>query len=171
MGSQDLTDEMLELLSEAAVEIANLDDRNNVVYRRLRAMQCRLKILDALAFESKPLETTIGEIAAAVGIAPIDILKAAVVSGVKGYYHDGHFFPDGEKLMAYIRSHNTWDAVPEMMVDLLQGDLLGLLRALELAGHCGPPIEAADKTVPKRKFSASEAELSILSTEQQQRSG
>lgn len=34
--------ELDELLSEAAVEIANLDGRDNIVYRRLRAMQSRL---------------------------------------------------------------------------------------------------------------------------------
>ena len=34
--------ELDELLSEAAIEIANLDGRDNIVYRRLRAMQSRL---------------------------------------------------------------------------------------------------------------------------------
>ena len=171
MESQDLTEEMLELLSEAAVEIANLDDRDNIVYRRLRAMQCRLKILDALAFELKPLETTIGKIAAAVSIQSVDVLKAAVQCGVKSYYHDRYYFYDGDRLMAYIRSHNTWEDIPETMVDLAQGDLLRMLQALELAGQSVQPSEAASRTVPKRKFSASEPELPIVGSDQQQRSG
>ena len=43
MNSQRLIEEMQELVSEAAVEIANLDSPDNVVCRRLRAMQNRLQ--------------------------------------------------------------------------------------------------------------------------------
>ena len=171
MKSQDLTAELNELLSEAAVEISNLDDCDNIVYRRLRAMQCRLKILDVLAFESKTLETTIGEFASATGIQPIDVLKAAVSCGVKSYYHDRYYFYDGEKLMAYMRSHDTWDAVAGTMVDLTTKDVLQLLQALEAGGHCTQHFETVGKSSPMRRFSASESELPALDTDQQQRSG
>lgn len=39
----DLAEDLLELLSEAAVEILNNDIETNPVYRRLRAMQGRVR--------------------------------------------------------------------------------------------------------------------------------
>ena len=44
MNSQRLIEDIQELVSEAAVEIANLDSPENIVYRRLRAMQNRLQL-------------------------------------------------------------------------------------------------------------------------------
>jgi chromosome segregation ATPase len=40
-----IIDELAQLLSEAAVEIANLDDERNPVYRRLRAIEGRIERL------------------------------------------------------------------------------------------------------------------------------
>jgi hypothetical protein len=43
MNMPRLAEELRELVSEAAVEIANLDSPDNIVCRRLRAMQNRLQ--------------------------------------------------------------------------------------------------------------------------------
>jgi hypothetical protein len=146
------TEELLELLSEAAVEIANLDGPANIVCRRLRTMQKRLE----------SLTTTIGELAQRVGIAPWDLLDAARAAGVCVFWHEGQQFRSPLELLAYLEQEHYYDPVPELEVDLTRDQIE------RLAGELGVELpelhpEAAAHVAgnkPLRKFAASDTELS-----------
>lgn len=75
MDFQVLADSVGEMCSEAAIEVANLDDRENIVYRRLRALQARVRALQELPFEFKPAVAPLEDIADTLDIAPGDVLE------------------------------------------------------------------------------------------------
>ena len=93
MLSADLNEEILETLSEAAVEIANLSGPDNVVCRRLRALQRKLE----------PQSVTVGELATRIDVSPHDVLDAAVAIGVRPLWHEGQQFRDAAYLKTYLR--------------------------------------------------------------------
>src|SRR5262245_8299541 len=76
MPTANQSDELLDLLGEAATEIANLDSPDNIVCRQLRAMQRRLQTLT----------TTVGELAKRIDVSPRSVLDAALAAGVHVFW-------------------------------------------------------------------------------------
>src|SRR5262245_1811863 len=97
------SDELLALLGDAAVEIANLDSPDNIVCRRLQAMQRRLQ----------PLTTTVGELANRIDVSPRDVLDAAQDAGVQVFWHEGQQFRTPSYLQTYLAMAYHFDPVPE----------------------------------------------------------
>ena len=155
-------DELLDLLSEAAVEIANLDGPGNVVCRRLRAMQKRLQ----------PLTTTIGELAERADVPPRDMLEAAIAAGVSTFWHAGQALRNPSLLRTYLAMRSYSDPVPELEFDLASD------QAVRLAAELGMDVEQivpapavaseAAKSKPIRKFVASESQAPNLATAKRQ---
>lgn len=154
------TEELLELLSEAAVEIANLDSPANVVCRRLRTMQKRLE----------SLTTTIGELAHRVDIAPRDLLDAARAAGVYVFWHEGQQFRTPAQLQCYLGIQHHFDPLPELEVDLtreqverLAAELSVEVQELQPEAPAGTPTAAATRGAhpdkPLRKFAVSDTTL------------
>lgn len=108
MPASDLTDEILETLSEAAVEIANLSSPDNVVCRRLRALSRKM------SFQS----VTVGELAHRIDVAPQDVLDAAIAVGVRPFWHEGQQFRDASYLRTYLSMRFHIDPVREVEFNL-----------------------------------------------------
>jgi hypothetical protein len=108
MPALDLSEEILETLSEAAVEIANLSSPDNIVCRRLRALQRKLA----------PRSVTIREIAERIDVAPRDVLDAAIAAGVQPFWHEGQQFRDAAYLRTYLRLQFLFDPVRELEFNL-----------------------------------------------------
>jgi hypothetical protein len=81
MNFRGLTQEMVALLSEAAVEIANLDDRQNIVYQRLLAFQSRLQVLQQRDVSQSRLETTIAQLSVTLGVPEAQVREAIRSTG------------------------------------------------------------------------------------------
>ena len=119
-----ISGEVVELLREAAAEIARLDSPDNEVCRRLKELQQRIV----------PLSTTVGELARRIDAAPRDVLDAAIAAGVRTFYHEGESLRSGAPLEAYLRRPSHFDPVPELEIDLSLGmaqrlaDDLGVAR-------------------------------------------
>jgi hypothetical protein len=128
------SDELLDLLGEAAVEIANSDGPDNIVCRRLRAMQRQLQTLTA----------TVGELAKRIDVSPRDILDAALKAGIEVFWHEGQQFRSPAYLRTYLAMAYHFDPVPEVEVEELTND------SIVAAGAGG-----SEKKGP-RKFVASE---------------
>lgn len=157
MPAIDLTDEILEVLSEAAVEIANLSGPDNVVCRRLRGLQRKLS----------PRSVTAGEIARRINVSPGEVLDGAISAGVGPFWHEGKQFRDVNYLRTYLRLQFHYDPAPEVEFNLspyLAGRLAEELSVSlgELLGEADPsPGQGATDAAAKgpRKFVASESRL------------
>lgn len=150
--------EVVELLREAAREIARLDGPDNDVCRRLKALQERIV----------PLSTTIGELAGRVDASARDVFDAALAIGVRTFWHEGAQFRDPEQLQAYLRQPSHWDQVPELEIDLSLGmaqrlaEELGVERdELFLTAETTETAASTGRTL--RKFIASESKLPAVS--------
>ena len=108
MPALELTEEILDALSEAAVEIANLSDPDNIVCRRLRALAKKLA----------PQSVTIGELARRIDVAPRDVLDAAIAVGVRPFWHEGQQFRDAAYLRTYLRLQPLFDPVRDLEFSL-----------------------------------------------------
>jgi acetylornithine/succinyldiaminopimelate/putrescine aminotransferase len=145
--------EVVELLREAASEIARLDGPENEVCRRLKALQQRIV----------PLSTSIGELAVKVDASPRDILDAALAAGVRCFWHEGQAVRAGDDLQAFLRQRSHWDPVPELEVDLTMGmaqrlaEQLGILRDELFLGSQAEASPSAARG--PRKFVASKSRL------------
>ena len=152
MRATNLTDEILEALSEAAVEIANLSSPDNVVCRRLRGLQQKLA----------PRIVTVGELAQRIDVTPRDVLDAAITAGVPTFWHEGQQFRDGTYLQTYLRMQFHFDPVREVEFNL-SPELAGrIAEELGVAPEelLGRRPEAQTKTgAGPRKFVASESRL------------
>src|SRR4029079_6615511 len=102
MPTANQSEELLDLLGEAAVEIANLDSPDNIVCRRLRAMQRRIQTLT----------TTVGELAKRIDVSPRDVLDAALAAGVQIFWHEGQQFRTPSYLRTYLAMAYHFDPVP-----------------------------------------------------------
>jgi hypothetical protein len=102
MPASDLTEEVLEALSEAAVEIANLSSPDNVVCRRLRELQKKLA----------SRSVTVGELARQIDISPRDVLDAAIAVGIRPFWYEGQQFRDASYLHTFLRMRFHSDPVP-----------------------------------------------------------
>jgi hypothetical protein len=125
MATANLTEDILELLGEAAVEIANLDSPSNIVCRRLRAMQQRLK----------PLTTTVGELAKRIDVSPRDVLDAALAAGIHVFWHEGQQFRTPSYLKTYLSMAYHFDPVPELEFDLTVDQVERLATELDVEVH------------------------------------
>ena len=153
MPTANQSDELLDLLSEAAVEIANLDGPDNIVCRRLRAMQRRLQTLT----------TTVGELAKRIDVSPRHVLDAALAAGVQVFWHEGQQFRTPSYLRTYLAMAYHFDPVPELEMDLNPEQVQRLAAELdveidELTTDSSDSAEAIGPTGKKgpRKFVASE---------------
>jgi hypothetical protein len=153
MPTANQLDELLDLLGEAAVEIANLDSPDNIVCRRLRAMQRRIQTLT----------TTVGELAKRIDVSPRDVLDAALAAGVQIFWHEGQQFRTPSYLRTYLAMAYHFDPVPELEVDLTAEQVQKLAAELDVeidelttdSSDSAGAIGAAGKKGP-RKFVASE---------------
>lgn len=153
MPSANQPDELLDLLSEAAVEIANLDGPDNIVCHRLRAMQRRLQTLT----------TTVGELANRIDVSPRDVLDAALAAGIQDFWHEGQQFRTPSYLRTYLAMAYHFDPVPELEVDLTPDQVQRLAAELDVeaaefmsdSGGTAGAMASSGKKGP-RKFVASE---------------
>ena len=116
------SDELLDLLGEAAVEIANLDGPDNVVCRRLRAMQRQLQTLT----------TTVGELAKRIDASPRDVLDAALEAGIQVFWHEGQQFRTPSYLRTYLAMAYHFDPVPQLEFDLTPDQVERLAAELDV---------------------------------------
>jgi len=116
------SDGLLDLLGEAAVEIANLDGPDNIVCRRLRAMQRRLQTLT----------TTVGELAKQIDVSPRDVLDAALEAGIQVFWHEGQQFRTPSYLRTYLAMAYHFDPVPELEFDLTPDQIQRLAAELDV---------------------------------------
>jgi len=148
MPAIDLTAEILETLSEAAVEIANLAGPDNVVCRRLRALQRKLT----------PQSVTVGELAERIDVAPRDVLDAAIAVGVRPFWHEGQQFRDAAYLRTYLRLQPLFDPVRELEFSLDPALIHKLADELGVAPEELLDAEVATQTsTGPRKFVPSDA--------------
>ncbi|HUE71133.1 MAG TPA: hypothetical protein VMP01_09615 [Pirellulaceae bacterium] len=146
--------EVVELLREAASEIARLDRPDNDVCRRLKALQHRIV----------PLSTSVGELATRIDASPRDVLDAATAAGVRCFWHEGRALRAGKDLQAFLQQPSHWDPVPELEVDLSLGtaqqlaEELGISRDELFLGTEAAEVGSASSKAP-RKFVASESHL------------
>jgi hypothetical protein len=157
MPAIDLTDEIVEVLSEAAVEIANLSSPENVVCGRLRALQRKLA----------PRNVTVGEVAKRINVSPGEVLEGAISAGFGPFWHEGRQFRDMNYLRTYLRLQFHYDPVPEVefnltpyLADRLAAELG--VTVPDLTSDAEPqnsrgPCDAVGKG--PRKFVGSEAQL------------
>src|SRR5262245_27366162 len=147
------SDELLDLLDEAAVEIANLDGPDNVVCRRLRAMQRQLQTLT----------TTVGELAKRIDVSPRDVLDAALEAGIQVFWHEGQQFRTPSYLRTYLAMAYHFDPVPELEFDLTpdQVERLGAELDVQLEELTNDSVGVVGSTEKKgpRKFVASDSRL------------
>ncbi len=167
MLSAKLTDEIVDLLAEAAVEIANLAGPGNVVCRRLREMQRRLA----------PVSVTIGELARRVDVSPGEMFDAVAAAGINPLWLDGHRHHDYDALQAVLRLGYD-DATRDVELDLSPED------AARLALHLGvepsvlteepvaaPAVEESRGPRSPRRFVPSDSQLSGAARELRERRG
>jgi hypothetical protein len=153
MATASLSDDIINLLGEAAVEIANLDGPANIVCQRLREMQRRLK----------PLTTTVGELAKRIDVSPRDVLDASLAAGVQVFWHEGQQFRTPSYLRTYLTMAYHFDPVPELEFDLTSEQAERLATELDVTveeltteiGESEDSIGSMKKKSP-RKFAASE---------------
>jgi hypothetical protein len=148
MPAIDLTEEILETLSEAAVEIANLSSPDNVVCRRLRALQRKLT----------PQSVTVGVLAERIDVPPRDVLDAALAAGGGPFWHEGQQFRDAARLRTYLRLQVLFDPVREVEFTLSPDLAARLAEELSVTPDellTEPEIAPAGP----RKFVASEAQF------------
>jgi hypothetical protein len=159
MLSAKLTDEIVDLLAEAAVEIANLAGPGNVVCRRLREMQRRLA----------PVSVTVGELARRVDVVPGEMLDAVAAVGIEPLWLDGHRHHDYVALQAVLRLGYD-DATGDVELDLSPegAERLALqlgVDASELTEHTttvpAPAPSVADSRGPRR-FVPSDTQLPLF---------
>jgi hypothetical protein len=159
MLSAKLTDEIVDLLAEAAVEIANLAGPGNVVCRRLREMQRRLA----------PVSVTVGELARRVDIGPGEMLDAVTAAGIEPLWLDGHRHHDYGALQAVLRLGYD-DATGDVELDLSAEDAARLALQLgvepsELTEDA-PAVPAARSSVADsrgpRRFVPSDTQLPLF---------
>ena len=152
MRATNLADEIFEALSEAAVEIANLTSPDNVVCRRLRALQQKLA----------PQSVKVGELAQRIDVTPRDVLDAAIAAGVRTFWHEGQQFRDPAYLRAYLQMQLLFDPVREVEFNLIP-DLAGrLAEELSVAPEellADEPAASKKPGAGSRKFVASESQL------------
>ena len=151
MPALQLADEILEAISEAAVEIANLSSPDNVVCRRLRLLQRKL------ASQS----VTVRELAQRIDVSPRDVLDAAIAAGIRPFWYEGQQFRDASYLQTFLRMRFHSDPVPYVEFHLtpeLAGRLAEELSVTpdELLADEGDLGQAAKGP---RKFVASESQL------------
>jgi hypothetical protein len=147
------SEELLDLLGEAAVEIANLGGPGNIVCSRLRAMQRQLQTLT----------TTVGELAKRIDVSPRDVLDAALEAGIQVFWHEGQQFRTPSYLHTYLAMAYHFDPVPELEIDLTPDQVQQLAAELDVeveeltnesVGSAGV-VGSTEKKAP-RKFVASE---------------
>jgi hypothetical protein len=171
MLSAKLTDEIVDLLAEAAVEIANLAGPGNVVCRRLREMQRRLA----------PVSVTIGELARRVDVSPGEMLDAVAAAGVDPLWLDGHRHHDYGALQAVLRLGYD-DATRDVELDLSAEDAARL--ALQLGVDASvlteepaaiptgtPAVEGSRGPRSPRRFVPSDSQLPGAARELRERRG
>jgi len=152
LADKNLADEIIDTLSEAAVEIANLSGPDNVICRRLRALQRKLT----------PQSVTVGELAERIDVAPRDVLDAALAVNVRPFWYEGQQFRDGAYLRSFLRMQFHNDPVRSVEFNLTP-DLAGRLAEElsvtpeELLNDDDAAGERAGK--PPRKFVASDSRL------------
>jgi hypothetical protein len=150
MPAIDLNDEILETLSEAAVEIANLSGPENVVCRRLRALERKLA----------PQSVTVGELAQRIDVTPSEVLEAACAAGIRPFWHEGQQFRDAAYLRTYLQQRFYHDPAREIEFNVtpLTAELLAeklSVTSEELLMDAGA---APNRSIPgPRKFVASES--------------
>lgn len=165
-----LNEEIIEALSEAAVEIANLSGPDNVVCRRLRALQRKLM----------PQMVTMGELARRIDVSPRDVLEAAIAAGVRPFSHEGQQFRDAAYLRTYLRLQFHYDPVQEVEFSLtpelatrLAEELSVTPDELMTGSDAGPGTDkAADRTGQSpRKFVASASRLPEAASKRREQTG
>jgi hypothetical protein len=156
MPAIDLTDEIIEVLSEAAVEISNLSSPENVICRRLRALQRKLA----------PRSVTVGEVAERINVSAGEVLEGAISAGFGPFWHEGRQFRDMNYLRTYLRLQFHYDPVPEVEFILAPYSAAGLAAELgvtvaELIGDAEPQTSCDAVGKGPRKFVGSEAQLPV----------
>lgn len=162
MSAIDLNEEILETLSEAAVEIANLSSPDNIVCRRLRALQRKLA----------PRSVTVGELAKRIDVAPRDVLDAAIAVGIGPFWHEGQQFRDPAYLKTYLRLQFLFDPVRELEFNLtpdLAGRLADELNVTSEELLTEGTVAASQPTTGPRKFVPSEPRLPQQATADKRR--
>jgi hypothetical protein len=164
MPARELTEEILDALSEAAVEIANLSDPDNVVSRRLRALARKLA----------PQSVTIGELARRIDVAPRDVLDAAIAVGVRPFWHEGQQFRDAAYLRTYLRLQCLFDPVRELEFSLEPALAQKLADELQVSPEelLADDEPAASKAgAGPRKFVPSEAAFPAAASKRREQTG
>lgn len=155
MDFQGLTDELGQLLSEAAIEISNLDDRENIVYRRLRAMQSRLQTLQSMAIDFKPVAAPLEDFADAFDVSADQILEMAAAGNFGQLQIDGQTLSPAE--YALIDPADTAKICLEIpFADIWQAMEQTRHKPLRTSGRAG-----------LRKFAGSEREISSAAPREQ----
>jgi hypothetical protein len=165
MDFRGLTQEVLELLSEAAVEIGNLDDRENVVCHRLRAFQNRLQQLQQLELTLNPLESTVDDLSAMLDVASEEVLEATAACGV-GEFQLGGRVLSADELSLLIRCNEASAVTVRLTFDELW-NLLDRVAPSRQAPMSSTRLAPAGQ----RKFAGSETHISGATTARQHRIG
>jgi hypothetical protein len=146
------TDEILDTISEAAVEIANLSGPDNVVCRRLRSLAKKLTAQSV----------SVGELAERIDMSPRDVLDAAIVAGVRPFWHEGQQFRDPGYLRSYLRLQFHYDPVRELEFNLTPDVATRLAEELSVTTDellTNPEGDSGQSNMGPRKFVASESRL------------
>jgi hypothetical protein len=164
MLASDLTDELLEVLSEAAVEIGNLSSPDNIVCRRLRELQRKLSARSV----------TVGELARRIDIPPRDVLDAAIAAGVRPFWFEGQQFRDASYLQTFLRMRFHSDPVPYVEFHLspeLAGRLAEDLSVTPDELLAAEELEPFSPAVRPRKFVTSESRLPSAADRRREQTG
>jgi hypothetical protein len=169
MPTANQSEELLDLLGEAAVEIANLDSPENIVCRRLRAMQRRLQTFT----------TTVGELAKRIDVSPRDVLDAALAAGVQVFWHEGQQFRTPSYLRTYLSMAYHFDPVPELEVDLTADQVQRLAAELDVevdelasdSSDTAGTIASMAKKGPRKFVASEQTPPSASATRRQHQSG
>lgn len=143
MPKIDLTHEILEVLSDAADEIADLSSPDNEVCQRLRELLRQIT----------PRSVTVGELARHIDVSPLDVLDAAIAAGVKPFWHEGQHFREANYLRTYLRLESPANPVPELEFELTADLTQKLAEKLSVTiEELQPDSEVVDKaaSVPRR---------------------
>jgi hypothetical protein len=152
MPALPLADEILEAISEAAVEIANLSGPDNVVCRRLRVLARKLTAQSV----------TVGELAQRIDVSPRDVLDAAITAGARPFWHEGQQFRDAGYLRSYLRLQFHYDPVREVEFNLTPDVAVRLAEELSVTTDellTDTEADSHQSTMGPRKFVASESRL------------
>jgi hypothetical protein len=156
----EVATELNELLSEAAVEIANLDSPENVVYRRVRDLQRRLRMFQEAGGTAGLVETEVSALADAIGAESVDLMTIATANGLGKLRLHGAIVAIGQVQQAI----DPTSDLGALRIELTAAELWSLITALENR----EPVQAAGRQ--RRKFASSATALPD-SAARSQRSG